>query len=104
MFNKATGNDKESDSARHFAELPITRTAQVVRHDMPQMSDGEIYLRLNVPDGLQNNGEQPQKYITQVVDSHEGYEHSKNQITSRRTCWIHTGDCTGGKATRARRY
>lgn len=29
---------------------------------MPQMSDGEVYLRLNVPDGLQNNGTQPEHY------------------------------------------
>jgi len=29
---------------------------------MPQMSDGEIYLGLNVPDGLQTNGQQPQHY------------------------------------------
>jgi hypothetical protein len=71
-FNKATGTDKEQDSARHFPELPIVRGAQVIRHDMPQMSDGEIYLRVNVPDGLENNGSQPQKYITQVIDSHEG--------------------------------
>jgi hypothetical protein len=72
MFNKATGSDKESLDARQAAELPIVRGADVVRHDMPQMSDGEIYLRLNVPDGLQNNGEQPQKYVSQVIDSHEG--------------------------------
>jgi len=27
------------------------------------MSDGEIYLRLNVPDGLQTNGQQPEMYM-----------------------------------------
>jgi hypothetical protein len=28
---------------------------------MPQMSDGEIYLRLGVPDGLQVSSDQPTK-------------------------------------------
>jgi hypothetical protein len=69
-FNKATGSDKESNDARHFAELPITRTVQPVRKAMPAVSDMEINLRLNVPDGLETSGEWPYKYVTQEIDSH----------------------------------
>jgi hypothetical protein len=66
-------DDKESQDAREFPMLKVgLHIPQPRRLEMPQMSDGEMYLRVNVPDGLQNNGEQPQKYITQVIDSHEG--------------------------------
>jgi hypothetical protein len=43
------------------------------RLEIPQMSDGEIYLRLNVPDGLQTNGQQPQHYGI-VQQAHRGRE------------------------------
>jgi hypothetical protein len=62
-----------NDEMRKVNQLQVAeRMMQPRRVEMPQMSDGEIYLRVDVPDGLRNNGEQPQKYITQVVDSHEG--------------------------------
>jgi hypothetical protein len=62
MFNKPTGSDKESDSARHFGELPIVKGAQVIRHELPSMSDNELYLRVGIPDGLQNDGSHAEHY------------------------------------------
>jgi hypothetical protein len=62
-----------NDAARAVKPLQIAeQIPQPRRMEMPSMSDNEIYLRINVPDGLENNGEQPQKYITQVIDSREG--------------------------------
>jgi hypothetical protein len=56
------GSDLEGD-ARESEKLQIAeRMPQPRRLAMPQMSDGEIYLRLNVPDGLQTNGQQTQQY------------------------------------------
>jgi hypothetical protein len=63
-FNENTkpGQDLEG-SGRESEQLKIAeRMPQPRRLEMPQMSDGEIYLRLNVPDGLQTNGQQPQHY------------------------------------------
>jgi hypothetical protein len=76
MFNKATGSDKENDSARHFPELPITRTVQPVRKAMPAVSDMEINLRLNVPDGLATDGSHAYKYVTATTDEHRNPEES----------------------------
>jgi hypothetical protein len=75
-FNKPTGSDKESDDARHFAELPITRTVQPVRKAMPAVSDMEINLRLNVPDGLETDGSHAYKYITASTDEHRNPDES----------------------------
>jgi hypothetical protein len=70
MFNKATGSDKESDDARHFPELPITRTVQPVRKPLPTVSHMEAFLRLNVPDGLATDDSHAYKYNNQEIDSH----------------------------------
>lgn len=51
-----------NDSARASADLKITRYAGVSKYPMPHMSDNEIYLRLGIPDGLQNDGDQPEHY------------------------------------------
>ncbi len=51
-----------NDSSRASAELKITRMPGVIRKPMPSVSDMEIYLRLNVPDGLESNGQWPYKY------------------------------------------
>jgi hypothetical protein len=67
------------DSARESAELKIGLVVpQVRRFPMPQMSDGEIYLRLNVPDGFQTDGQQPQHYGI-VQNAHPG---NRNAIKS----------------------
>jgi hypothetical protein len=56
------GSDLEGD-ARESEKLQIAeRMPQPRWLVMPQMSYGEIYLRLNVPDELQTNGQQPQHY------------------------------------------
>ena len=62
-----------NDAARAAQQLQIAGfRAQVVRHPMPPVSDMEIYLRIGVPDGLETDGSHAYKYVTQVVDSHEG--------------------------------
>jgi hypothetical protein len=62
MNNMSFRSDVEGN-ARESADLQIAeRMPQPRRLEIPQMSDGEIYLRLNVPDGLQANENQPQHY------------------------------------------
>lgn len=58
-----------NDSSRVSAELPIVRMPGVIRKPMPAISDNEIYLRFNVPDGLESNGSWPMKYGI-VQDAH----------------------------------
>ena len=73
MNNYIENTSDVNDEARAVKPLQIAeRMPQPRVPPMPSMSDNELYLRVNVPDGLQNNGEQPKKYIPQVVDSHEG--------------------------------
>ena len=61
--NSKTGSDRESDAARHFPELKFAeRMPQPRRLTMPVMSDMELSLRLNVPDGLQSNSSWPLKW------------------------------------------
>jgi hypothetical protein len=61
MFNKPTGYDLESSDARQPDQLKIAeRMPQPRVLPMPHMSDGELYLRLGIPDGLQNDGSQPE--------------------------------------------
>jgi hypothetical protein len=60
-LNSKPGSDLEG-SARESADLQIAeRVPQPRRLEMPAMSDNELYLRLNVPDGLETNGTWPQK-------------------------------------------
>jgi hypothetical protein len=49
---------------------------QPVRRAMPTMSDLEIGLRLNVPDGLATDGSHPYKYITASTDEHRNPDES----------------------------
>jgi hypothetical protein len=76
--NTKTGSDRESDSARHFPELKKGLVApQVRRMQMPSMSDQELYLRLNVPDGLETNGTWPKKWQPEDPNSPGGIRHDK---------------------------
>jgi hypothetical protein len=60
-----------NDEMRAVKPLAIAeKMPQPVRKAMPAVSDMEINLRLNVPDGLETSGEWPYKYVTQVIDSH----------------------------------
>jgi hypothetical protein len=71
--NTKTGQDRESDSARHFPELKFAeRMPQPRRLEMPSMSDQQAFLRLNVPDGLETNGTWPKKYITEDISAPGG--------------------------------
>jgi len=55
------GSDLEGD-ARESEKLQIAEwMPQPRRLEMPAMSDNELYLRLNVPDGLETNGTWPLK-------------------------------------------
>lgn len=54
--------DDTNDSTRASADLQIKRMPATKTYPWPHMSDGEVYLRLNVPDGLQNNGKWPEYY------------------------------------------
>ena len=63
--------DVESNEARHPADLKRGLTVpQPRRIEMPSMSDDEVYLRLNVPSGLQTNGTWPKHYGI-VQNSHK---------------------------------
>jgi hypothetical protein len=74
-MNLYPGSDLEGD-ARQAADLKITRTVQPVRREMPAISDMEIGLRLNVPDGLETDGSHPYKYVTASTDEHRNPEES----------------------------
>jgi hypothetical protein len=65
------GAELRNDDARAVEQLPIAGIRAVTRkHPMIPVSDMEINLRLNVPDGLETSGEWPYKYVTQEIDSH----------------------------------
>lgn len=51
-----------NDSARASADLPIVRARTTTTRPMISMSEDEVYLRLNVPSGLQTNGKWPKTY------------------------------------------
>jgi hypothetical protein len=75
MNNMYPGQDLEGN-ARESADLQIAeRVPQPRRLEMPMMSDQELYLRLNVPDGLQSNGTWPTKYITQDTSGPSAIKH-----------------------------
>ena len=65
--------DFESNEARHpEANMKIGYvTPKITVKPMPSMSDDELYLRLNVPQGLQTNGTW-QKRFGIVQESHPG--------------------------------
>jgi hypothetical protein len=64
------GSDLEGD-ARESEKLQIAeRMPQPRRLEMPKMSDQELYLRLNVPDGLQVSSDQPTKIDYSAQDEH----------------------------------
>lgn len=54
--------DAVNDSIRASADLPIKRMPPTRTIPYPAMSDDEVYLRINVPDGLQSNGKWPTTY------------------------------------------
>jgi hypothetical protein len=59
-------------TARESAPLKIAeRMPETVRKPMPAVSDMEINLRFNVPDGLETSGEWPYKYVTATTDEHD---------------------------------
>jgi len=61
--NTKTGLDRENDEARHFPELKFAeRMPQVKIRPMIHTSDNELYLRLGIPDGLQNDGTHEEHY------------------------------------------
>jgi hypothetical protein len=73
MNNYIENTSDVNDEARAVKPLQIAeRMPQPVRRAMPAISDLEIGLRLNVPDGLETDGSHAYKYVTQVIDSHEG--------------------------------
>jgi hypothetical protein len=60
-----------NDEARKVEPLQVAqRQPQPRRLEMPSMSDGELYARLGVPDGLENNGTQERKFISASTDEH----------------------------------
>jgi hypothetical protein len=58
------GNGRESKELKRGLTFPAIKT-----HAWPHMSDAELYLRINVPDGLENDGKQPEHYGI-VPDAH----------------------------------
>jgi hypothetical protein len=62
-----------NDESRNSPALSITSYAQVVRKPMPSMTDNELYLRVNVPDGLQNDGSWAKKYTTDDPNAHRNH-------------------------------
>jgi hypothetical protein len=73
MDNLNVSADVESNEARHpEASMKIGLTAPKIQtRPMPSMSDDELYLRLNVPQGLQSNGTWPTRYGIEQ-HSHKG--------------------------------
>lgn len=65
--------DLESTEARHpEANMKVGLIApKITVRPMPSMSDDELYLRLNVPQGLESNGTW-QKRFGIVQESHPG--------------------------------
>jgi hypothetical protein len=51
------GNARESSDLKRGLVAPTIKT-----HPWPVMSEDEVYLRLNVPSGLQTNGSYPTHY------------------------------------------
>jgi hypothetical protein len=75
--NTKPGQDLEG-SGRDSADLQIAeRMPQPRRLEMPVMSDQELYLRLNVPDGLQSNGSWPLKWQPEDPNSAGGIRHDR---------------------------
>ncbi len=68
-MNLYPGSDLEGDP-RQAVDLKITRTVQPVRKAMPAVSHMGLYLRLNVPDGLETDGSHAYRYITASTDEH----------------------------------
>jgi hypothetical protein len=56
---------RESEKLQIAERMPRPR-----RLPMPAVSDMEINLRLNVPDGLETSGEWPYEYVTLEIDLH----------------------------------
>jgi hypothetical protein len=54
--------DAVNDSTRASANLPIKRMPATRTIPYPPVSDDEVYLRINVPDGLETNGKWPTTY------------------------------------------
>jgi hypothetical protein len=74
-LNSKPGNDLEGSACESAALQIAERMPQPRRLEMPAMSDQELYLRLNVPDGLQSNGTWPTKYITQDTSGPSAIKH-----------------------------
>ena len=73
------GNDLEGD-ARESEKLQIVeRMPQPRRLEMPVMSDGELYLRIGVPDGLQVNSDQPTTLVISIPRT-QGFQSSSGSI------------------------
>jgi hypothetical protein len=61
-LNSKPGSDLEGD-ARQSADLQIAeRMPQIKIRPMIHTSDNELYLRLGIPDGLQNDGTHEEHY------------------------------------------
>jgi hypothetical protein len=61
-----------SDEFRKPADLKIGQSApEIHTRPMPSMSEDEVYLRLNVPQGLQSDGSWPTHYGI-VQHAHKG--------------------------------
>ena len=71
MNNWIENTSDVNDEMRAVKPLAIAeKMPQPRRIPMPAVSDMEINLRLNVPDGLKTSGEWPYKNNTQEIDSH----------------------------------
>jgi hypothetical protein len=77
MNNMYPGNDLEGD-ARESADLKVgLKMPEIKRHAMPQFTDGELYLRLNCPDGLKNNQQQPTKWQPEDTSTPGSIRHDR---------------------------
>jgi hypothetical protein len=69
------------DNFRESADLKINRVAYTKTRPMPHMSDDEAYLRLGIPDGLQNDGKQCEYIGICQHDNGSVIQHNSNEPT-----------------------
>jgi hypothetical protein len=74
------------DNFRESADLKLEKVARTKTIPIPHMSDDEAYLRLGIPDGLQNDGKQ-----CEYVGINQGDSGSVIQHTSKDQCAVMPG-------------